>query len=107
MTLTTPEDRRKQRRILLPEGRTLPCHGIEPSFDGVVSVIGMGGMFIRMRSAKTPGAVLRVRVEDSDLTFQVECTVRDAVESGVGVEFTKMAAEDEGKLKDLLHRLRP
>src|ERR1700722_12901743 len=100
-------DLRKFQRILLPEGRAIQCHGTEPKFEAVISVIGLGGMFIRYPHIGPLGTRLRVRVEDTVVTFRAECTVRDVADTGVGVEFTKLASEDERKLKDLLHRLRP
>jgi hypothetical protein len=105
MSVPKPDPRR-HARILLDPQHTLRCESAAPKINGSVTVIGLGGMFVRTASIQPFGAELRLRVHNS-VTFEVGCTVRSVSENGVGVEFTAMAHQEEEKLKNLLHHLRP
>ena len=107
MSAQRAEDRRKHQRILLPEDQFLPCKGLDPKFEGKVSVIGTGGLFVRTRHAVNMGQTLRLRIEDPSLTFEVQCTVRDVNEKGAGVEFTPLDPPQQRILQEFLRTLRP
>ena len=107
MTPQPDEDRRKHQRILLPEDHLLVCKGLDPKFEGRVSVIGSGGLFVRTRQALTMGQIIRVRIEDPALTLEIQCTVRDVNEKGAGVEFHALAHPHQRILQQFLRTLRP
>jgi len=107
MSICAVLERRAHRRILLPEGSMIPCRGISPKFEGVISVIGVGGMFIRTRESYAHGTSLSVSIEDTSLKITAECRVCDVQADGVGVEFTDLEAQTQRKLQELLQRLRP
>lgn len=97
---------RRHQRVLVPEGRTIRVEASQPGLEGVVSVIGLGGMFIRARDSHPCGTVLQFRLTDPSVSFESECTVRHVATNGLGVEFTQLTPENEQKLKDLLLRLK-
>ena len=77
-----------------------------PKLEGVVTVIGLGGMFIRTTKAQPFGTVLKLKVDDAAASFEAEFTVRNVAENGIGVEITKISPENEQRLKALLLRLK-
>ena len=81
-------------------------NGMAVCFEGVVTVIGLGGMFIRTSKAQPPGTTLWLTLEDPVVTFESECTVRHVAENGVGVEITAITPENERRLRALLLRLK-
>lgn len=64
-------------------------------------------MFIRTKDSQSYGSILRVRVVDPFVAFEVECAVRNIAENGLGVEITSITFENEQKLKTLLLQLKP
>lgn len=100
-------DRRKHKRILLPEHHFLPCRGLDPKFDGQVSIIGTGGLFVRTREPFEMGQTIKIRVEATALNFEVVCTVRDVSEKGAGVEFAPLDQPQQRVLNNFLSTLRP
>lgn len=101
------KDMRRHERLLIPDGRNIQVECPGPSMKGLVTVIGLGGMFIRTKDSQPYGTVLPVKLEDPLVTFQAECTVRNVAENGLGVEITGITAENEQKLKTLLLHLKP
>lgn len=75
-------------------------------FEGVVTVIGLGGMFIRTENIGPVGAVFPLRLEDPVAPFEFECTVRHVAENGLGVEITKVSSQDEQRLRFLVGQLK-
>jgi PilZ domain len=101
-------DLRRHQRVLVPTGHTMRIHGngAGPKFEGTVTVIGLGGMFIRTQETQPPGTVLTLRLDDTVATFECECTVRHVTGNGMGVEITKISPQDEQRLRFLLIRLK-
>lgn len=77
-----------------------------PKLEGVVTVIGLGGTFIRTSKGQPFGTVLKLKVDDPAASFEAEFTVRHVADNGIGVEITKISPENEQKLKMLLLRLK-
>lgn len=98
---------RRHERLLIPDGRNVQVQCARPALSGLVSVIGLGGMFIRTQDSQPYGAVLPMKLADPLVTFEAECTVRNVAENGLGVEITGITAENEQKLKTLLLHLKP
>lgn len=104
----TPDLRRHQR-ILVPTGHTMRIAsngGGGPKLEGIVTVIGLGGMFIRTSKTQPFGTVLKLKLNDPLATFEAEFTVRCVADNGIGVEITKISPENEQRLKALLLRLK-
>lgn len=103
-------DMRRHQRILVPAGRTIRvaggAGGGRPALEGVVTVIGLGGMFFRSEQSHAPGTVLRLQLADTLFPFECECTVRNVAPNGLGVEFTGITRENEQKLKALLSAIK-
>lgn len=101
-------DLRRQQRVLVPTGHAMRIHGNDgsPQFEGTVTVIGLGGMFIRTKKTQPPGTVLKLTLDDAVATFESECTVRHVTDNGMGVEITKISHQDEQRLRFLLIRLK-
>jgi hypothetical protein len=95
------KERRRHQRVLVPEGRIIRAQGTRPRLEGIVSIIGPGGMFIRTRDSQPCGTVLKLKLKDSTFSFRVLGTVRHVEENGLGVEITGITPEDEQKLKAL------
>jgi PilZ domain-containing protein len=100
-------DIRKHERILVPGAAQIQAisNGNGPRLEGVVTVIGLGGMFIRTKTSCPAGSVLNIVLTSPLLSFESECTVRHADTHGIGVELT-LTPENEQKLKALLTQLR-
>lgn len=101
------EDRRKHKRILLPEHQFLPCKGVDPKFEAQVTIIGTGGLFIRTRHTLTMGQTIKLKIEAPALSLEVHCTVRDSNEKGAGVEFQALDHPQQRALNNFLTSLRP
>jgi hypothetical protein len=100
----TQPDLRRHERILVPGGQAIRAAGNAegPHLEGIVTVIGLGGMFIRTGNSYPAGAVLHVVLKCSPLSIESECIVRNSVSNGIGVELTEVTPENEQKLKALL-----
>jgi hypothetical protein len=92
----------------VPSGHEMRVHEKDggPEFRGNVTVIGLGGMFIRTERTKPPGTVMRLTLDDPVAAFDSECTVRHVSQNGVGVEITKISPESEQRLRFLLGQLK-
>lgn len=101
-------DMRRHQRILVPGAVEIrvASKGDEPRVDGVATVIGLGGMFVRTKTPQPPGSILQLTLVCPLVSIESECTVRHITEGGMGIEFTGMTPENEEKLKSLLLQLR-
>lgn len=103
-------DMRRHQRILVPAGHLIPAAGSasagRSSFEGVVTVIGVGGLFFRTSQSAPAGTVLHLVLTDKRFTLEFDCTVRNIAPNGLGVEFTGITHENEQKLKSLLGALK-
>jgi hypothetical protein len=107
-THTPPSEGRRHHRILVaPERRTQAVGtGFGLHLEGLVTVIGLGGMFVRAKSVTPCGAMLHLETTDPLLSFESDCVVRNVADHGVGLEFAGLTPEDEEKLKHLLELLK-
>lgn len=101
-------DLRKHQRILVPGNHSIHVsnNGNGPAIEGTVTVIGLGGLFIRTRDSQPYGTVLYLVLKGSYLVFEAECTVRNVAPNGLGVEITSITPPNEQKLKELLLQLK-
>ena len=74
--------------------------------EGTVSVIGLGGMFVRTKVPPAPGTRLHVLLTCPNVSLESECKVIHVTPNGMGVELTRLTPEDERKLKALLVELK-
>ena len=97
-------DLRRQERVLVPQD----CHirattnGEGPRLEGSISVIGLGGMFVRTKAPLPPGSVLHVVLTCPTFSLESDCTVIHVKSTGMGVELTGITPENEQKMKALL-----
>jgi PilZ domain len=107
---TGKPDMRRHQRILVPNGRMIRVASgnsdERPNLEGLVTVIGLGGIFIRTPDLRPAGTVLHLRISDALVTLEAECTVRSVASNGLGVEFTRITHENELKLKSLLSAMK-
>jgi c-di-GMP-binding flagellar brake protein YcgR len=102
------KDMRRHQRVLVPGAVEIRVagNGEGTRVDGVATVIGLGGMFVRTKMPPPLGSVLRLTLACPLISIESECTVRHITENGMGIEFTGMTPENEEKLKIFLHQLR-
>lgn len=100
-------DMRRHERILVPGRIEIRVTGRNGAADveGLATVIGYGGMFLRTTAKRSPGEVLQLALTCRSISVELEGTVRHVAEKGAGVEFTLLDAENEQKLRALLLQL--
>jgi hypothetical protein len=108
---THKPDLRRHQRILVPSGHAIRVSSSfgevnQSKIEGLVTVIGLAGMFIRTNKIQPFGTVLKLKLEDPLSTFEAEFTVRSVADNGIGVEITKISPENEQRLKTLLLHLK-
>jgi c-di-GMP-binding flagellar brake protein YcgR len=103
-----PKDRRRYQRILVPAGHAILARGFRNGkrFEGIVSVIGLGGIFIRTRESFPLGTIVQISLTDPIISFDSECTVRACTETGIGLEFLSIDPAAQQKLQFLLKQLK-
>jgi len=99
---------RRHERILVPNAIDICVTGDGggPPFEGVATVIGLGGMFVRTKTTRPCGSVLPLVLTGPAISIAAEGTVRSVAENGIGVEFTALTPQNEQELKRLLLQLR-
>lgn len=98
-------DSRRYKRVRVPEGGLLRCEGVDTDLQGDVSILGLGGLFIRTPIVFPKGTVFSVRVRDGEREFEALCAVRHLQPDGIGVEFVELRGKNEENLKSILQRL--
>ncbi|MCI0352684.1 MAG: PilZ domain-containing protein [Acidobacteriales bacterium] len=99
-----PEQRRFER-IHLPHGK-LVCHGVDTTLDGDVTVLGLGGMYIRTPKIQAMGAQFSVRLRNIADVVEAQCTVRGQGLDGMGVEFVSLQDKHQANLQRIIDRLK-
>jgi PilZ domain len=107
--ITTKPDMRCHRRFRLPVGLEIrvASYDGEPRVEGVATVIGLGGMFVRSKAPLPPGSLLTLEMSFPLASFHAQCSVRHANDSGMGVEFTSLTPENQKTLDAFLFELQP
>ena len=95
---------RRHERISVPAGTEI--HAVGPGLTGVVTVIGMGGMFLRAKEMQPPGTAFVVKLTCAEMLIEVGCTVRYVTGDGMGIEFTTITGGNDQKLLNLLDQVR-
>lgn len=103
-TPSGPEQRRFER-IQLPDGK-LVCHGVDSVIDGDVTVLGMGGMYIRTPKIQAMGAQFNIRMRNIADIVEAQCTVRGQGIDGMGVEFVSLQNKHQENLKRIIERFK-
>ncbi len=103
----TPRDTRLHRRIFVPAAYEIrvTASGNGLVIEGVATIVGLGGMYLRSRKQPPPGSSLNFRVDCPGLSFEAIGQVRDVADTGMGVEYMVITQENEEKLKLLLAEL--
>ncbi|MBI3404558.1 MAG: PilZ domain-containing protein [Acidobacteria bacterium] len=97
---------RRYGRVVIPEDKLMPCMGTSKELSGQVSIVGLGGMFIRTKDVLPTGTVFAARFSFEDITVQTDCAVRYTNERGVGVEFVRLRGINTDSLQKILVRLK-
>jgi PilZ domain len=95
---------RHHERISVPAA--IEIHAVGPGLTEVVTVIGMGGMFLRATDMQPPGTALVLKLTCAGMLIDVGCTVRYVTDHGMGIEFTTITAGNDQKLLNLLDQVR-
>lgn len=104
----TQENRRRFERVILPQSRWLACQAVGEGthLDGEVSVISVGGMFIRTAQAQPIGARFGIKMRNIADVVEADCVVRNHQDGGFGVEFLEMRPKFRDNLDRIISRLR-
>jgi hypothetical protein len=108
MSESAYQKQRRFERLSLPEGKRLICQatGDGLALDGEVSVLGLGGMYIRAAAAQPVGSRVAIRMRNIADVVEAECVVRDSRPEGFGVEFLDLRPKFRRNLERILARLK-
>lgn len=100
-------NRRRFSRVELPQNRWLACQAMGEGlhFDGEVSVISPGGLFIRTGKVQPVGARLGIKMRNIMDVVEADCVVRNHQGDGFGVEFVEMKPTFQNNLERIIERL--
>jgi c-di-GMP-binding flagellar brake protein YcgR len=100
-------DSRRYQRIMVPEDAAIHVSARNggATIEGVATVIGLGGIFLRCQDGKPPGTVLPLVLNCPTGLIECQGTVRHFNEQGMGIEFTCFTPENKQKLEALLQEL--
>lgn len=101
------QDYRYYERVLVPEHYPVQCEGMGIALEGKVSVLSLGGMYIRTRESHPEGSAFGVRMRATGEVVETVCVVRRREPGGLGVEFMRLRGEQEKSLRRILARLKP
>jgi PilZ domain-containing protein len=97
---------RRYERISMPQGMYVAWYGGDEQEVSRVRTMGMGGLFITTHNPPPLGAKLILVFEIPGGSVQADAVVRSVVsDTGMGVEFTRLALSDRILLERLLKRL--
>lgn len=96
--------KRHYERYRLPEQNQFPCEGVDSPLRGYISVIGLGGMFVRTAEMFGFGTRLAVRLHTEDGVVETKAVVRYAAPGGLGFEFVELRGQHEQILRKALER---
>ena len=99
-------DNRLYDRVYLTEKQYLKCEGVGFAFEGRVSVLGLGGIYILAEKSYPMGTVLALRIPNGKDVVEADGIVRDVEADGFGVEWVKLRGANEDTLKRIMTRLR-
>ena len=102
----TTSDNRLYDRLYLTESQYLKCEGVGFAFQGRISVIGLGGIYILTDKSYPIGTLLPVRILNGGEVVEADGIVRDVEADGFGVEWIKLRGANEDTLKHIITRLR-
>jgi len=97
---------RRYGRVVVPENNLMPCEGTSKPLRGEITIIGLGGMFIRTRASFPAGTVLGTRFRMEELVVETDCAVRYAAPTGLGVEFVRLRGTSSENLQKILAKLK-
>jgi len=106
MRMTGRDNYRYYPRVLVPDHFPVQCEGMGIALAGQVSVLSLGGMYIRTRESHPEGSSFGVRMRASDDVVETVCVVRRREPGGLGVEFVHLRGQHEDNLKRIIARLK-
>lgn len=99
-------DNRLYDRLYLTEPQYLRCEGLGFAFEGRITVLGLGGLYVLTDKSYPMGTVLPLRILAGGEVAEADGIVRDIEPDGFGVEFVKLRGANEDVLRRILDRLR-
>lgn len=99
-------DNRLYDRLYLAEAQYMSCEGVGFAFEGRITVIGLGGLYVLTDKSYPMGTVLALRILGGADVVEADGIVRDVEPDGFGVEWVKLRGANEDALKRILERLR-
>ncbi len=106
MRSTARQHYRYYERVLVPEHYPVQCEGVGITLDGKVSVLSLGGMYIRTRESHPEGSAFGVRMRANGDVVETVCVVRRREPGGLGVEFIRLRGRHEDGLRRIIARLK-
>ena len=100
-------DERRCHRKLLDQPEWLDCEGVGCELRGQISVVGLGGVFIRTPQLFPVGSALGLRIRKGKEWLEAVCVVRSNEASGMGIEFMPPRARLAPHLSELLGESKP
>lgn len=98
--------KRRFKRVELPRGLIVAWNWEKQGEMSIAPTVGRGGMFIATLDPAPSGTPLRLLFEVPGGEILATGTVRDCRPGrGMGVEFTRMGADEIARLETLLHKL--
>lgn len=99
-------EHRYYERHRMPENSLFPCEGVDRPLNGHVSILGLGGMFVRTHESYPVGTTLDVRIHAPEEVIEAQCVVRDVLPGGLGFEFTRLRGKHEDAVRKILQGLK-
>jgi len=100
------EERRYPRKQL-PDSQWLECEGEGTELHGQISVVGLGGAFIRTTNLYPVGRPLGLRIRKGGEWIKAVCVVRSKESDGMGVEFMPPRTQLISHLSEVLGEPKP
>jgi hypothetical protein len=97
-------DLRRHRRIRVPDPAQVSCVGLDTNLEGQITIISLGGFFVRTPVVFPRGTVFNVRIGDGRHEFKALCAVRDLQPDGIGMEFVHLPEQGAEDLKSIVRR---
>jgi hypothetical protein len=95
-------DERRYHRKILDQPQWLECQGVGCELRGHISVVGLGGVFIRTLHLFPVGSALGLRIRKGKEWLEAVCVVRSTEDNGMGVEFMPPRARLSPHLSELI-----
>ena len=97
-------DERRYPRKILNQPEWLECEGVGCDLQGQITVVGLGGVFIRTRQIFPVGRALGLRIRKGNEWIEAVCVIRTNEPNGMGIEFMPPRVQLTPHLTDLISK---